>query len=135
MKSDPLYKRLAQLVDARLRCMDSGKTDWKLKHEREIERLCREHLPHGSGFDNGTKINFDLSSADRLVFDTSFHHMDEHGGYDGWTEHMVTVTPSLAHDFMIRIGGKNRNDIKEYMHECFNTALGYVPSEEQKQTA
>jgi len=135
VKHDPVYKRLAQLVDARLRCMADDKPlvrkDWGKKHEDRILALVKEHMPSGSGFDNGTKIDLDRSSGERLVFDTAFHHMDEHGGYAGWTEHTVTVTPSLAFGTRIKIGGKNRNDIKEHMHECFSTALDTVETEAQ----
>ena len=49
--------------------------------------------------------------------------MNENGYYDGWTEHTVTVTPSLQHAFSLRISGRNRNDIKDMMHESFNYAL------------
>ena len=42
--------------------------------------------------------------------------------YDGWTEHTVTVTPSFS-GFNMRISGRNRNDIKDHMHETFYSAL------------
>lgn len=48
--------------------------------------------------------------------------MNENGYYDGWTEHTVTVVPTFD-GVDIRIGGRNRNDIKEYMHQTFDQAL------------
>lgn len=118
-----LYSELASLIQARLTCMDKGNTEWKLNHEARIEELVKEHMPSGSGFDNGTTIDFDHSHADKLVFNTSFHHMNENGYYDGWTEHAVTVTPSLVSRFHIRVSGRNRSAIKDYIHEAFACSL------------
>ena len=135
MKDDPLYKQLALLVDARLRCEgDESKYGWFRTHENQINALVHEHMPHGAGFDNGTSIDFDRSTGERLVFTTAFHHHDEHG-YDGWTEHTVTVTASLAFNFSLKIGGRNRNDIKDYMHEVFACSLNIVRPVAKKQTA
>lgn len=97
--------------------------NWFDSHTETIEELVKQHLPHGSGFDSGTKIDLDASHAEKLVFTTSFHHMNDGGFYDGWTDHTVTVTPSLAGEFHLRISGRNRNDIKEMMYQDFDYAL------------
>lgn len=127
MAPKPLYVELAQLVQARKNCLASFKatgvdTGWFDRHSQRIENLVSEHMPSGSGFDNGTRIMIEGSHAEKLVFTTSFHHMDEVGGYDGWTEHTVTVTPSFG-GFNLRITGRNRNDIKENIHVMFDEAL------------
>ncbi len=57
------------------------------------------------------------------MFSTSFHHMNDGGMYDGWTEHAVTVKPSLAYGIVLKIGGRNRNDIKDRIHEEFQHTL------------
>ena len=49
--------------------------------------------------------------------------MNDAGSYDGWTDHVITVRPSLAFGFELKISGPNRNDIKEYIHDTFDTAL------------
>lgn len=139
-----LYSELASLLDARKRCSMAMerlnpnavsadvpmhqneyhlRSEWFDKHTATIERLVSEHLPNGSGFDNSTKIDLDASHAEKLVFHTSYHHMNESGCYDGWTEHTVTVTPSLWAQFHLRISGRNHNEIKDYVHECFSSAL------------
>jgi hypothetical protein len=128
-----LYSELSSLIQARKNCanvMNGLKTgdvkqseEWFNRHEETIESLVRDHMPSGSGFDSGTKIDLDASHADKLVFTTLFHHMDEYGYYDGWTEHTVTVTPSLANRYHIRISGRNRNDIKDLIHEAFSHSL------------
>lgn len=118
-----LYSELAQLIQARLTCKEALNDIWFAKHEGRIEELVSENMPSGSGFDAGTKIDFEASHGAKLVFTTSFHHMNEVGYYDGWTEHTVTVTPSFT-GFNLRISGRNRNDIKEYIGDVFHTALG-----------
>lgn len=108
---------LSNVLQAFKNCDPSN--EWKAKHEARIETLC-ERLPHGSGLDNGVTFDREASSQDRLVFHTSFHHMDEHGYYDGWTDHTIIATPSFISGFQIDIKGKNRNDIKDYLHQLFS---------------
>lgn len=119
-----LYQQFASLLQAIENCRKSGNDEWMQRHSDNVAALVREHMPSGSGFDNGTKIDLDASrNGTRLVFDTSFHHMHESGMYDGWTVHCVTVKPSLAFGFELHISGRDRNDIKEYISEAFHTAL------------
>lgn len=119
----PLYQRIAHLLNAVSNCERSSNAEWKEKHSDRINELVKEHMPSGSGFDNGTELDWDRSTDEKLVFNTSFHHMDEHGYYDGWTEHTVIVTPSLSWGLSLRITGRDRNDIKEMIHEQFSYAL------------
>ena len=119
----PLYQIIASKFQARLNCLESGNDRWAPLHLASIERLVREHLPSGSGFDSGSKFNHVDSRPECLLFDTSFHHMNQDGFYDGWTHHQVRVFPSLAHGFRLTISGKNKNEIKEYIDEMFSEAL------------
>jgi hypothetical protein len=88
----------------------------------KMETICKE-LPSGSGLDAGVEFDLQASRPNRLVFETSYHHMDEHGSYDGWTDHSIIVTPSLTRGFELRITGKNRNQIKEYLYDLFNNVF------------
>ena len=124
-----VYQTIATLVAAIHNCRDSGNTEWADRHEEEIERLVKAHLPSGSGLDAGVKFKLDLSSADKLVFLTAFHHMNENGCYDGWTNHGLTVRPSLAFGYDLKIGGPNRNDIKDYLYQVFQDSLCEEASE------
>ena len=119
----PLYQVLATKVSAYLNCVATGNAQWRDRHVEEADRLVRERMPSGSGFDNGTKLDWDASRSDRLVFTTAFHHMDEHGGYTRWTEHTVTVRADLCSGFTLVVGGKDHNDIKDYIAETFHDAL------------
>jgi hypothetical protein len=118
-----VYSEIASLVQARLNCGQPGNKEWFETHTERIEAIVKEHMPSGSGFDSGTKIDLEVSQVDKLVFRTAYHHMNEVGMYDGWTEHTVTVTPSLLHGFHLRISGRDRNDIKEYIADTFSEAL------------
>lgn len=117
-----LYRELASLVQANINCEISGNKEWFEKHEARIEELVENYMPSGSGFDCGTKIDLDKSTPEKLVFYTDFHHMNE-GYYNGWTEHRITVRPSLAFGFTLTISGRNRNEIKDYIHQVFDCAL------------
>lgn len=113
------YSAIASAMLARANCERSGNSEWFDRHTDRILDLVREHAPSGSGFDSGTSFSFDASRPDRLVFFTSFHHMSEHGYYDGWSEHTVIVTPDFS-GVNIRVTGRDRNDIKDYIGEVFH---------------
>lgn len=100
-------QKLASLVGARLNCLRFERLD---RHEAAIRFLVNECLPHGAGFDMGCELvlttgqvahvlpglrKAQASTSEKLVIVTSFHHMDEHGGYDGWTHMTVIVTPTF----------------------------------------
>ena len=116
-----LYQAISRKLYAIANCKQSGNTEWQEKHQYALDTLIKE-LPSGSGFDSGIKL-LDNSTPDRLVFQCDFHHMDECGFYDGWTEHTAIVTPSLAFGFILRITGRNNNNIKEYIADTFHHAL------------
>jgi hypothetical protein len=117
-----LYKQLAKACGAYHRCVETKNEEWQDKWSDQIKEMM-DQFPSGSGFDNGTHIDLDASGDDKLVFNTSFHHMDENGMYDGWTEYTVTITPSLGLDYRIKVSGRDRNDIKEYIADSFALAL------------
>ena len=123
-KARYLYSELASTVDAMHTCESKPEQygEWANKHAETISALVRDHMPSGSGFDTGTSLDCIESHAEKLVFTTSFHHMNDGGYYDGWTEHTITVTPSFS-GFNLRISGRNRNDIKNYIHDAFSCAL------------
>lgn len=124
----PVYKQLASSCQARLTCLANevrtGKQhEWTNKHKDTINYIVKNFMPSGSGIDNGTKFDFDSSNGDKLVFTFGYHHMNENGYYDGWTEHTLTVRPSLQFGFTCSISGRNKNDIKDYLYETYQCAL------------
>lgn len=118
-----IYQSLAQAVDARLTCKEKGNTEWYDRHTDTILNIMENTAPSGAGIDSGTAIDLDKSTGEKLVFTTEYHHMNENGYYDGWTEHTITVKPSLIHGITLSISGRNRNDIKEYLYQVFGEWL------------
>ena len=125
MKTAPLYIALATLCQRyhnTARQFALGNPSMAEHCMEEAHRLVREHMPSGSGFDAGTELVIDVCDSSCLVFKTAFHHMDEHGGYDGWTEHKVKVTAEFG-GFDVYVGGQNRNQIRAYIGDVFHDAL------------
>ena len=113
-----LYRKLAFLIEWHNRT-ENGK---KQEINDSIKKLVRDHMPSGSGVDMRTKIDLISCNEKRIVFNFSFHHMNENGLYDGWTEHTLIIKPSFT-DFDMSITGRNQNDIKEYFYDVYNEAL------------
>jgi hypothetical protein len=112
-----VYQRIAQTLQAMETCRGPDKERWRGKHERCLRKLVRDHMPRNSGFDDGTRL-FEKSTHNKLIFVTAFHHLD-----DSWTNHVITVTPSLTCNFDLRISGKDHNEIKYHILEEFDYAL------------
>jgi hypothetical protein len=125
MNQSHLFAVFSDAVQARLHCLSSNANESQAGHvgtwDERIEQLLTL-MPSGSGWDMGTKIDLDASHATKLVFYGEYHHMNDGGYYDGWTAHTITVTPSF-HGINIRVSGRNRNDIKDYLAETFDYAL------------
>lgn len=101
---------------------EERKTHWYHEHKRRAEQIARDCLPSGSGFDNGTIIDTEASTPTMLVLATSFHHMNDVGMYDRWTEHTVKVEPAFI-GLEIRVTGRDWNGIKDYIAETFDYVL------------
>ena len=106
-----VYEALAQAAE--------GMNDrrWADIMEEKIENIMKG-APSGSGIDSGTRIVTENSGRGKLVFATSFHHTNEVGFYDGWTEHLIVVTCDLL-GLNIRITGRNKNDIRNYLSDVY----------------
>jgi hypothetical protein len=119
---DKTYQAIASKLISMENCRKSSNDVWLDKHADALDAIM-DNAPSGSGIDNGVKLLLEDCGRDKLVFQCDFHHMDEHGYYDGWSHHKVTVKPSLFHGITVSISGRNRNDIKEYLGEVLHTWL------------
>lgn len=135
-KKQILAQRLAVLVSAWHNCakkirdtkLDNG---WADRHEAKIKALVKDHLPSGSGFDDGTTLVVDNSDDNVLSFVGGYHHMDGNGSYCGWSSHVVTVSGNLAHGFTVNVvvtGAPDDEDYdadhhRDYVAETFCFAL------------
>lgn len=113
------YSELAQTIQWYNDTLDGTKDEWNHIAEHDILNL-EKQLPSGSGINNGSKVNLKLSTSQKIVIDTAFHHMDENGYYDGWTEHKIIITPCLKYGYNIKVTGRNRNQIKDYLYDLFD---------------
>jgi hypothetical protein len=120
---EPVYALLASHIGAYRNCIVSGNVEWKDRHREAIEQIARDVLPSGSGIDSGTTIDIERSTQDKIVMSTAFHHMDDEGFYDGWTEHRIIARPSFIDALTLSISGRDRNDIKEYLAQTFKHIL------------
>lgn len=118
-----LYQSIARKIDAMRRCAAMNNTYWYDRHKVTVEDQVNEHMPSGSGFDAGTTLDFDESTSAKLVFLTEYHHMDGNGSYNGWTQHKVIVTASLAFDVNVEVEGEDRDDVHSYIADVFICAL------------
>ena len=129
MAATTVIQAIARALQARQNCaerarvQDAPLSDWFVRHTARAERIARECLPSGGGIDCGTTLDLQASTPERIVFNVAFHHMDAHGSYDGWTEHQIIVRPSLVYGIDLRVTGRNRNEIKDYLAETYQSAL------------
>ena len=125
-----LYKYLAKNINWYKRIKDKPDMDEKYINQAMIN-LIRGYdmLPQGSGIDSGLHIDFDKSNDSKIVIEASYHCMDEYGGYDGWIDFSVIITPSLENDFDLYIVGyfSDRHSkyahVKDYLEDIFQYAL------------
>lgn len=120
----PLYREIAARIQARENCrrMNPPNSEWEDRHGVWLEYVEKNILPSGSGIDCGTTISEDESKPGKIVLLLSYHHMNDGGYYDGWTEHKVIITPSFD-GIDMRITGRDRNQIKDYLHDTYHYCL------------
>ncbi len=117
-----MIKAIAQTLQAYQSCLEKGNSEWIRSH-RETLRKLEKLLPYGSGIDCGTKIDLEESTPECIVLTLSYHHMDENGSYDGWTDHTIKCTASLVFDINLDIDGEDRNDTIDYLQDVYGHAL------------
>lgn len=113
----PLYRELVLTINAQKTCIKKGNNEWVEKHQDTIDKLMNS-APSGSGIDCGTTLEFEQCTDNKLVFSFSYHHMDQNGMYCGWSENILTVTPSLLFeidlDFEIDLSGADVESLIGY---------------------
>jgi hypothetical protein len=116
-------QELSSLVQAYKNCLASN-NPYAEKHMEKIKEIEQTALPSGSGFDNGSHLSMAQSSANKLVFITAFHNMDENGFYCGWTPYTVIVTPTFGGiDMKVKCG---KDADRDYVGEEFRYRLTEV---------
>jgi hypothetical protein len=118
-----LAYHISAAQQALVSCRASGNAEWEQRWAAKLADIERNYLPSGAGIDSGTTIRDDIR-ADRIVLETSFHHMNDDGMYDGWTDHVIVVRPTFC-GLDVEIKGRNRNRIKEYLADVFHETLSH----------
>lgn len=90
-----------------------------------LETYVQRNAPSGSGVDCGTRLS-EKATTNRIVLSLSYHHMNEEGMYDGWTEHEITVTPDFISAVDLHITGRDKNQIKDFLHDTYRYWLTRV---------
>lgn len=94
-----LYREISIKINAISHCIESGNTEWEIKHSNDLREL-ESFLPCGSGFDSGCEI-LESSTDERIIIESSYHAMDENGFYCGWYDFRIEISPSLIFNFEI----------------------------------
>ena len=113
-----MIHRIASLSKAIENCRKEDNTWWEGKHTSTLNQILGG-LPSGAGIDAGSILK--KVEKNRVVFATSYHHMNDAGCYTGWTDHEIIVRPSfsLCCGFTLKVTGKNKNCVKEAIEEAF----------------
>lgn len=125
MTNQTVIARIASLLQAIKNCEQSNNQEWLDKHSAELSRIENNVLPHGSGFDNGCRIDRNNSTQSKIVIDAPYHPMDEDGYYVAWRDYRVIVRPRFD-GIDIDIKGKDYNGLKEYIADTFYEVLTSV---------
>lgn len=133
-----LLTRLYRTLQARDNCRKSGNVEWESRHNDTLRAYSKD-FPHGSGFDIGTVL--EDYCEDKMIFATSFHHMDDVGYYVGWSSWRVIVRPGfdgptwdvecLAPGPLADPESGVSDDVEsfgDYVAESFSEAFGALPS-------
>jgi hypothetical protein len=123
MKGEKVYQYLARNTQRIRDLLVAGRVEEAREAEMDLIQWMKNNAPSGSGIDSGTEINFDASGDTKVILTTEFHHMTEHGYYDGWTQHTLTISASLRFGFVLKVGGRDRNMIKEYLGDLYHEWL------------
>ena len=127
-KERKVYEILDTAITARsnLRVSDIVRTEWENKWDDLIQHLEKNYLPSGSGFDAGTHvIEEECVPGLKIVLNFGYHHMDEHGYYDGWSHHKAIIIPYFD-GIGIKLKGalpRKYRHSKEYFIDTLHTHL------------
>ena len=111
---------IASACEALRNCEAAPDHPWTSRWASLLDAIEANLLPSGSGFDNGTKIDREATNPKRISLRVEFHHINSVGFYAGYTSHNVTINPTFS-GCEVRVGGSNRNDIRDYIGEVFGS--------------
>lgn len=107
---------------ASLRDAENSRPQAREQWRAHLENLAREFLPKGPAMPNGTQVDLEDSSPNRIVLLTNHKHV---GGAQGtsWTHYRIVVEPSFLQGFSLAISGRDEGDVMEQIEEALRDAL------------
>lgn len=112
-----IYHRLIAIENS----SKKGYADWQGIHTQALNDILKQ-LPHGSGIDS--TYTLDLTADNKgFVLRFEYHHMNEHGGYCGWSKYSMYVRPDFIGGFELTVLGSNKNGTKDYLMDTFYSSL------------
>jgi hypothetical protein len=117
-----LISRIYRTLQAKEDCRKIDNIEWFNKHSYHVEELAKNYLPSGSGINAGCEISQEESNENKIVITFSYDHMNENGYYEGCTYHKCICKPTFDGP-ELKITGKNKNGIKEYLYDIFSNCL------------
>ncbi len=131
---EKVYKELSSSIATRLRCITRRNFDpansetYVINHTKKIEKIIREYLPHGCGINDGYDFDYDHSTGEKLVINSSYHCIDNNGFYVMKIPFTIIVTPSLLFDFKLKISGTfgKKKNTKEYLYNLFSESFNIL---------
>lgn len=111
-------------------CRQTNNILWLPKWKQAIDELLK-HLPHGNGInaEAGIQLDWENSTPGNLRFNFSYQHMNDHGYYDGWTEHELIIQSSSIGGFnlQVTIEGEveDKDEIIEYLEQMLQSTFYY----------
>lgn len=117
-----VIEKIASALSALHNCERTGNVEWQRRWNDTLDHIERNVLPSGSGIDQGVTIDRNNPLARVVRLYVPFHHMNEHGYYTRWENYTVDVTPDWD-GIEIKIHGKDRNAVKDYLGDLFQTVL------------
>lgn len=131
-----IIQKIYSAWQAKENCEITNNTEWKEKWANTLREIEKNHLPHGSGFDNGTKI--EKVTDQKITLKSAYHLMDDNGFYREWIDFIIIVRPGFDTISVEAVGQFSRLQkksygygIKDYIEEEFYNCL----TEEEKENA
>ena len=131
-----IIQKIYSAWQAKENCERNNFQEWLANWRDELREIEKNYLPHGSGFDNGTKI--EKVTDQKIILKSAFHIMDDSGYYREWIDFIIIVRPGFTTISVDAIGQFSRlhkksygYGIKDYIEEEFYNCL----TEEEKENA
>ena len=89
--------------------------DFSRKWSDAIDKIMVS-APSGGGIESGMRLDRKASGGDRLVFHARCDHSHRSEARSDMTNHRITARASYLMGFSLKVGGRDRHDIKAHIN-------------------